>query len=90
MSEVWTFLTNHARTLLHIARDPNARMVDIAAEIGITERAVQQIVSDLESGGYIRRHRAGRRNTYEVNMNASFRHPSEADHQVRELIYLFR
>lgn len=89
MSEVWTFLTNHARVLLQIARDPEVRLQDVAAEIGITERVVQQIVADLERDGYIRRRRVGRRNTYKINLAARFRHPSEASHRVGELVDLF-
>ena len=89
MSEVWTFLTNHARVLLQIARDPQVLMHDVATEIGISERAVQQIVADLERDGYITRRRVGRRNTYTVDLSAHFRHPSEASHRVRDLIELF-
>ncbi|GHI25485.1 hypothetical protein Shyd_68560 [Streptomyces hydrogenans] len=44
----WGFLTNHARVLLVIARDPAVRIRDIAAACRITERAAQRIVGDLE------------------------------------------
>lgn len=57
----WTFLTNHAHVLNCIADDPESRLRDIAARVGITERAAQAIVSDLEAGGYLTRTRAGRR-----------------------------
>ncbi|MEV4068021.1 MarR family transcriptional regulator, partial [Nonomuraea dietziae] len=49
----WTFLTHHARVLMEIARHPDARLRDIAASLGITERAVQGIVSDLHQTGYV-------------------------------------
>ena len=62
----WTFLTNHAHVLLCIAKEPEARMRDVATLVGITERAVQRIVADLEEAGYIARIRHGRRNRYKV------------------------
>jgi DNA-binding transcriptional ArsR family regulator len=62
----WTFLTTHARTLLYIARHPDARLRDIAANIGVTERTVTAIMNDLADGGYVVKHRVGRRNRYEI------------------------
>ncbi len=53
----WTFLTNHAHVLLAIARNPTARLRDVATEVGVTERAAQAIVADLEAGGYLHRTR---------------------------------
>lgn len=63
----WTFLTNHARVLAAVARDPRSRIRDIAEHIGITERAVQGIVTDLETAGYLTRTRTGRRTTYTIH-----------------------
>lgn len=62
----WTFLTNHARVLLCIAKDDQARIREIAASTNITERAVQRIIAELERDGYLRHRRAGRRNVYEI------------------------
>jgi hypothetical protein len=45
--ESWSFLTNHARVLLRIAQDPGARLRDIAASLGITERSAYSILTDL-------------------------------------------
>lgn len=59
-----TFLTNHARALLCVAREPSYRIRDIASTLGITERATQRIVSDLVEAGYLHRARVGRRNRY--------------------------
>ncbi|MFE5795970.1 helix-turn-helix transcriptional regulator [Streptomyces sp. NPDC056503] len=86
----WTFLTNHARVLLVIARDPEIRLRDVAARCGITERTVQAIVADLEEAGYLTRSRAddGRRNRYRVNADAPFRHPAEAGHEIAGLLEL--
>ncbi|HEX6469885.1 MAG TPA: winged helix-turn-helix domain-containing protein [Streptosporangiaceae bacterium] len=87
--KAWTFLTNHARVLICIARSPKARVRDIAETIGITERATQMIIGDLEEAGYLNRTRTGRRNVYTVNPDQPFRHPAEADHDVYGLINLF-
>ena len=62
----WSFLTNHARVLLCIALDPGARLRDIAAGLGITERAAHGIVNDLANAGYVIKHKDGRRNRYQI------------------------
>ena len=62
----WGFLTNHARVLLHIARDPGARLRDIAASLGITERRAHGIIADLAEAGYVITQRDGRRNRYQI------------------------
>lgn len=87
----WTFLTSHARVLLTISRDPGARLRDIAARCGLTERTVQAIIADLERDGYLLRDRAadGRRNRYAVVRGARFRHPAEAGHEIVGLLDLF-
>lgn len=74
----WTFLTNHGHVLVALARDPDARMRDVADAVGITERAVQQIVRDLLLQGYLEKEKLGRRNRYEVTRRAHFRHPLES------------
>ncbi|GAA0505367.1 ArsR family transcriptional regulator [Paractinoplanes deccanensis] len=85
----WTFLTNHAHVLLAIARDPGARLREIAETVGITERAAQAIVADLEDAGYLEHTRVGRRNRYTVNPRGHFRHPAEADRRIGDLLALF-
>ena len=86
----WTFLTNHAHVLLCIARDPTARLRDVAAAVGITERAAQRIVAELEEGGYLTRTRDGRRNRYELHADKPLRHPVERDHAVGEILDVLR
>ena len=81
----WTFLTNHAHVLLVVRRDGNARLRDIAEAVGITERAVQLILGDLESEGYLRRSKVGRRNAYVV-LGGPLRHPLEAGRAVDDLL----
>ncbi|MFC6579693.1 helix-turn-helix transcriptional regulator [Planomonospora parontospora] len=75
--------------LLEIARDPQVRLRDIADRIGITERAVQGIVSDLHREGYLTRGKVGRRNHYTLNLERGFRYPTEAGLPVGLLIDLF-
>jgi predicted transcriptional regulator len=84
----WTFLSNHAHVLLCLAEDPEVRLRDVADRVGITERAVQRIVTDLEEGGYVTRERTGRRNTYEVHADKPLRHPIESHRDVKSLLDL--
>lgn len=86
----WTFLTNHAHVLLFIAKEPEARLRDIAEAVGITERAVQRIVSELEEAGYLTKERDGRRNRYEIDDTLPLRHPVERHRSVAEIIALVR
>jgi DNA-binding IclR family transcriptional regulator len=65
-AESWSFLTNHARVLLRIAQDPDARLRDIAGSLGITERSAYSILTDLTEAGYVVKHKDGRRNRYQV------------------------
>ena len=64
--EHWSFLTNHARALVCIARDPGVRLRDIAERVGITERSAYGIVTDLAEAGYVLKEKDGRRNRYQV------------------------
>ncbi len=86
----WTFLTNHAHVLLCLTRDPSARLRDVAGVVGITERAAQRIVADLEEGGYLTRMRDGRRNRYEIHPDVPLRHPLEQDHSIGEVLTVLR
>ncbi|MEM9457885.1 MAG: winged helix-turn-helix transcriptional regulator [Myxococcota bacterium] len=82
----WTFLSNHAHVLICLARDPDARLRDVAEHVGITERAAHRIVTELEDGGVITRTRSGRRNHYEIDPKASMRHPMESNRTVGSLL----
>jgi DNA-binding Lrp family transcriptional regulator len=86
----WTFLTNHSHVLICIARDPTVRLRDVAEQVGITERAVQGIVRDLELGGCLERIRVGRRNHYRLHSDQPMRHPVEGQHTVADLLDAFR
>ncbi|WP_225802694.1 helix-turn-helix domain-containing protein [Streptomyces sp. NK15101] len=85
----WTFLTHHARVLVMISRDAEVRLRDLAVGCGVTERAVQAIVNDLEGAGYLTRSRRGRRNHYQVARHALFRHPAEARYEIADFLDLF-
>jgi hypothetical protein len=76
----WGFLTNHALVLLCIARDPGARLRDIAASVGITERSAFGIVTDLAVAGYIVKEKGGRRNSYRVETGLPV--PESADRRL--------
>jgi DNA-binding transcriptional ArsR family regulator len=82
----WTFLTNHAHVLLCIAGDPESRIRDIASRVGITERAVQRIIGELEEAGYLLIEREGRRNVYRVRDSLPLRHPIERHRKVAVLL----
>ena len=78
MAAGWTFLSNHGHVLVCLSLDPDARLRDVAERVGITERAVQQIVADLEAAGYLLKTKTGRRNHYRVRRAGRFRHPLES------------
>jgi MarR family len=85
----WTLLTGHGHVLVEIARNPQARMRDISAVVGLTERTVQAIVADLEAAGYLTRGRVGRRNLYTVNTDSWFRHSAQEGLRVGPFLDLF-
>ena len=85
----WTFLTNHAHALLCVAENPNVRLRDVAVQVGITERAAQRIITELEEAGYLEREREGRRNVYRLNTAMPLRHPLDRDHRIGELLAAF-
>jgi DNA-binding IclR family transcriptional regulator len=82
-------LTNHGHVMLCVARDRDMRLRDIADCVGITERAAQRIVRDLESEGYLTRKRVGRRNVYEVHPEVPLRHDLEDNVPVGKLLAAF-
>ena len=82
----WTFLTNYAHVFLCIAQDPTSRMRDVAMKVGITERAVQHIVAELEAAGYLSHDREGRNNHYTMHTELPLRHPVERHCPISTLI----
>ncbi|HSM68096.1 MAG TPA: winged helix-turn-helix transcriptional regulator [Xanthomonadales bacterium] len=86
----WTLFSNHGHVLLYLAREPDARLRDVAENVGITERAVQKIVRDLQEGGVISVRKQGRRNRYRINGRKPLRHPLEAHRSIGGLVKLMR
>jgi DNA-binding MarR family transcriptional regulator len=74
----WTLFSNYAHVLICLATDPDMRLRDVAVIVGITERAVQRIVSELEAAEVLSRERNGRRNHYVVHTEKPLLHPLEA------------
>ncbi len=84
----WTFLTNHSHVLICLDVSPEATLREVAVSVGITERAVQRIVADLEGEGILVRERQGRSNRYRINKDLPLRHPVEWHRTVGDLIAL--
>jgi DNA-binding IclR family transcriptional regulator len=84
----WTLLTGHGHVLVEITRNPDARIRDISAAVGLTERTVQVIVADLAAAGYLTRTRSGRRTRYTVNHDSLFRHAAQDGHRVGPFLTL--
>ena len=81
-------MSNHAHVLVCLAAEPGMRLRDIAARVGITERAASSIVADLEAGGYLTRTRVGRNNHYQLHLARPLRHPLERHRKIGDVIAL--
>lgn len=88
-AHAWPMLTNHAHVVVCLAADPDARLRDLAVQIGLTERATHRLVADLVECGIIERARVGRRNHYVVRPDSPLGHPVEAGHTVGDLLAAF-
>lgn len=86
----WTFFSNYTHVLVCLARDPSARLREIAAHVGVTERAAQRIVGQLESAGVLSKVRDGRRNHYQIDLNCPLRHPLESHKTVGSLLKMVK
>lgn len=86
----WTFLTHHAHVLLAVAQNNDATVQDIADTVGISTRSAVTILNDLESEGYLERHKRGRRNHYVLHPEQPLRHPSNSAHDAGDLIRALR
>ena len=84
----WTFLTNHARVLLCVAQDPGARLRDIAATLGITERSAFGIMTDLAEAGYVVKDKDGRRNRYRIQAHLPLPEAADRERTVGEILVL--
>ncbi|MFT5836707.1 MAG: DNA-binding Lrp family transcriptional regulator [Candidatus Azotimanducaceae bacterium] len=82
----WNFFTNHAHVLFYLKSHPKQPLRKVALAVGITERAVQRIVAELEEGGYLIRTKVGRQNQYVIEGDVPLRHSLEAHRSVAELL----
>lgn len=82
----WTFFTNHAHVLICLARNPEQPLREVALAVGVTERAVQRIVADLEEAGYLNRTREGRRNSYAIHTEVQLRHSLESHRTIGDML----
>jgi DNA-binding transcriptional ArsR family regulator len=82
----WGFLTNHARAMLFIARDPNARLRDLAVALGVTERTAYGLVADLTESGYVVKEKDGRRNRYHIQPDLPLPNPMTRERTIGELL----
>ncbi|XZE33478.1 helix-turn-helix transcriptional regulator [Pirellulaceae bacterium SH501] len=87
-SKPWTFFTNHAHVLIVLHGAPDLALREVALRVGITERAVQRIVQDLEDGGYLSHEKVGRKNRYSVTTSLALRHPVESHRKIGDLLQL--
>jgi DNA-binding IclR family transcriptional regulator len=84
----WSFLTNHARALLLIAHDPNARLRDLAGALDVTERTAYGIVVDLSEAGYVLKEKDGRRNRYRIQEHLPLRDSISQQRTIGEVLDL--
>lgn len=73
----WTFFTNHTHVLVYLALHGSTPLKDVALAIGMTERGVQRIIMELEASGVLNIEKIGRCNHYQLNTDATLRHPLE-------------
>ncbi len=88
MNQSWTFLSNHTHVLVSLSRDPTLTLREVASQVGLTERAVQRIVRELEEEKVLSHTREGRRNVYKIHRRMRLRHPLEAHRTIGDLLTL--
>ena len=90
MPKKWNFLSNYGLVLTHLFQNSSATLREIARGTELTERAVYQIVRDLEESGFIEKKRVGRRNMYTINESALFSYPVYGTLNVAQMITALR
>ena len=86
--ESWTFFSNNVHVLVCLTHRPQPTTRQIAAQVGITERAVQRILAKLVSSGVVSIIKEGRRNLYQLDLDQKLRHPLESHKTIGEFIHL--
>lgn len=82
----WSFFTNHFHVLICLARKPDQPLRKVALTVGITERAVQRIIADLEEAGYLSRERVGRQNAYHLHLDVPLQDEFESDRTIGQVL----
>ena len=82
----WTFITNHGLVLSYLSHHPRSTAREIANFVGVTERTIHKIISDLEAEGYIERRKQGRRNIYDLDHQLPLRHHTKQDILIVDLL----
>jgi len=82
----WKFLTNHALVLCLVAQQPRITAREIAAVVGITEKATRNIINDLEADGYVDKKKEGRRVRYRVDPEMPLRHEMQQEKPIGDLL----
>jgi hypothetical protein len=90
MDKQWTFLTNHGAVFLHLIAHPGDTIRQMSDHLGLAERTVAGILTDLQRDGYISATRAGRHNVYTIHADLPMRHPSQASQTVHEFFGILR
>ena len=90
MPKKWNFLSNYGLVLTHLFQNSNATLREIARGTDLTERAVYQIVRELEVNGFIGKRRVGRRNTYTVNEGAILSFPVYRNLNIAQMVKALR
>lgn len=85
----WTFLSNHGHVLVQISNNPEIKVKEIAAAVGITERSAQSILKDLVAEGFIEATKSGRRNIYRISSDAHLKHPAESSLTLKQFLAVF-
>lgn len=86
--ENWTFFSNNTHVLVCLSHTPQPTTREIAIQVGITERAVQRILTKLIAAGVVKVSKEGRRNSYTLDLNQRLRHPLESHKTIGEFIQL--
>jgi hypothetical protein len=64
------------------------RLRDLAAIVGVTERAAHDIVTDLVTAGYVVKDKNGRRNRYRIQEHLPLRDPITNDLTIGQMLDL--
>ena len=76
LAKPWTLMNTHGIVLFLIASSPDLTQRQISDALGLTERRIIQVVRDLVDADMLWIIKVGRRNSYVVNPDAAFRHPT--------------